>query len=80
MSKVPQIDTKETGKHLSTLMMQHGLTVKDIQTLLGLSCPQSIYRWLNGRCLPTVDHLYSLSRYFGISIDELLVGDGDKKL
>lgn len=74
MRNLPQIDSKEIGKRLRSLMMQQGLTVKELQKLLALSCPQTIYHWLNGDSMPTIDHLYSLCCYFEISVDEFLFG------
>ena len=69
------LDPRRTGLHLRRLMDQRGISITDLQELLGLSCPQTVYRWLSGISMPTLDHLYSLSRYFGITIDELLIGD-----
>ena len=50
-----------------------GYTVKDIQKILHLSCPQPIYRWFKGIILPSVDHLYVLSRLLKIHMEDLLV-------
>ena len=47
--------------------------MKDIQTLLMLSCPQPIYRWFKGQVLPSVDHLYVLSKILKIHMEDLLV-------
>ena len=46
----------------------------DKKTLtLHLSYPQSIYRWFKGIILPSVDHLYVLSRLLKIHMEDLLV-------
>ena len=45
-------------------MDQHKLTVKAVQQFLGLGSAQSIYHWLNGISLPTIDNLYALSELF----------------
>ena len=50
-----------------------GYTVKDIQKILHLSCPQPIYRWFKGIILPSVDHLYVLSRLLKLHMEDLLV-------
>ena len=50
-----------------------GMSVKDIQEYLYLSCPQPIYRWIRGKILPSVDHLLMLSELFGAHMEELLV-------
>lgn len=52
------IDMKKTGLLLKETIEKNGYTVKDIQNILHLSCPQPIYRWFKGGILPSVDHLY----------------------
>ena len=46
MRNIPKFDSREIGRHLHALMEQHDMTVKDLQKILGLSCPQTIYHWL----------------------------------
>ena len=41
-------------------MKVHVLNAADIQSCLGLSCIQSVYRWIKGVNIPSVDHLYAL--------------------
>lgn len=56
----PAIDKKKTGINLRLMMDERGLTVKDIQHYLNLGSVQSVYHWLNGISLPTVDKLNEL--------------------
>lgn len=72
--KYPVIDITGTGANIKRIMLLKGLTVKDIQKFLGLSTPQSIYHWFDGRNLPTIDNLYALSELFHLPVDALLVG------
>ena len=69
----PNIDMIQTGLQLKRYIDQAGLSVKDIQNILHLSCPQPIYRWINGKVLPSVDHLLMLSELFDVHMEELLV-------
>lgn len=69
------IDMKKTGQNIRRLMIIKGLKVKNLQGHLGLSTPQSIYHWFDGRSLPTVDNLYALSDLFRVSIDSLIIGN-----
>lgn len=71
----PSIDAGRTGAKLRRLCILRGVTVRQIQEYLGLSCPQSVYRWLKGASLPTVDNLYALSELFQVGVDELLAGN-----
>ena len=67
------IDMKKTGILLKETIEKTGYTVKDIQKILHLSCPQPIYRWFKGIILPSVGHLYVLSRLLKIHMEDLLV-------
>lgn len=69
----PSIDMIQTGLRLKDYIEGSGMSVKDIQELLHLSCPQPIYRWIKGIILPSVDHLLLLSELFGVHMEELLV-------
>lgn len=74
----PKIDVCKTGQNIKRIMVKQGLTVRDIQKYLGLSAPQSIYHWFDGRSMPTVDNLYALSELFGMPVDMLLRGSRKK--
>ena len=67
------IDMKKTGILLKETIEKVGYTVKDIQKILHLSCPQPIYRWFKGIILPSVDHLYVLSQLLKLHMEDLLV-------
>ena len=71
----PTIDMKATGKCIRRIMNQRKLTVKDVQKYLNLSSVQSIYHWLNGQSVPTVDNLYALSELFQLPVDAMIVGN-----
>lgn len=73
-SHLHTIDNKKTGLHLHNLLKDRGLSVKDVQSYLGLSCPQGIYRWLDGRALSSIDNLYALQGLLDISVEQLLCG------
>lgn len=67
------IDMIKTGKALKYRIYAAGYSVKDIQKLLYLSCPQPVYRWFRGQILPSVHHLYVLSRLLGVHMEDLLI-------
>ena len=71
----PTIDKKRTGIHLRKIMDDQGLSVKDVQQYLGLGSVQSIYHWLNGLSMPTIDNLYALSELFQMPVDDMLCGN-----
>ncbi|MEQ2563143.1 helix-turn-helix transcriptional regulator [Ventrimonas sp. CLA-AP-H27] len=70
----PNLDLKQSGDLLRYRIRKSGYSVRDIQDYLFLSCPQPVYRWFQGKALPSVDHLYALSRLLGVHMEELLAG------
>jgi transcriptional regulator with XRE-family HTH domain len=67
------IDLIATGKNIIRLRKAHGLTVRQLQLYFGFEEPQAIYKWQQGKSLPSVDNLYALSRLLGVSMNEILV-------
>ncbi|MDE7320018.1 MAG: helix-turn-helix transcriptional regulator [Lachnospiraceae bacterium] len=74
-SMYPTIDMKATGRRIRRIMNQRKLSVKDVQKYLNLSSVQSIYHWLHGQSMPTIDNLYALSELFQLPVDAMLVGN-----
>ena len=72
---IPVINKRETGVNLRRIMDRRGLSAKDVQEYLGLGCVQSVYRWLDGINVPTVDNLYAMSELFQVPVDDILCGN-----
>lgn len=71
----PVIDVVKTGMNIKAIRKQKGFTVKQLQDFLGFEQPQAIYKWQRGECLPTFDNMYAMACLFGVTIDEILVGN-----
>ena len=71
----PLINKRDTGINLRRIMDRLGISARDVQEYLGLGCVQSVYRWLDGHSMPTVDNLYALSELFQMPIDALVCGN-----
>lgn len=74
-TKLHTVDSKKTGQRIRSLMEAKGLSVRDVQNYLGLSCPQGIYRWLRGDTLPSIDNLYAMQGLLGVSVGHILRGN-----
>ena len=72
-NRYTEIDLLRTGELLRLRIEEAGYTVKDIQEYLMLSWPQPIYRWFSGQILPSIQHLYALSKLLGVHMEDLLV-------
>ena len=73
------IDVEKTGEKLKQISREKGYDVRDLMTLTGFSS-QAIYKWFNGRSLPSTDTLVVLSKALETEIIELLVIDGEFNL
>ena len=71
--KIPTIDMAATGRNISDMRKRAGITVSDLQAILGFNTPQAIFKWTRGDTLPTVDNLVILASVFGVKIDDILV-------
>lgn len=77
MIRIPVIDMTATGRNITRLRVNAGITVKDLQDIFGFTTPQAIYKWQRGTALPTVDNLVALAAVFGVRIDDILVFQRD---
>lgn len=71
----PMIDLAATGRRIKEMRESRGISVKQLQQFLGFEQPQAIYKWQRGECLPTFDNMYAIACYFGVMIDDILVGN-----
>ena len=77
MVRVPVIDLRATGQNIKALRVAAGISVRDLQAILGFTNPQAIYKWQNGDSLPSIDNLVILAAVLGVTVDEILVVEGD---
>lgn len=69
----PVIDMKRTGQNITMLRRQWGISVRQLQDMMGFATPQAIYKWQHGDSLPTVDNLVALASIFAVPIDRILI-------
>ena len=72
---VPVVDMKQTGQKIVSLRIQRGISVRDLQTMLGFSTPQSIYKWQRGETLPTIENLIALAVILSVPIEEIVAAE-----
>ena len=72
---VPVVDMKLTGRKIAALRAQRGISVRELQAMLGFATPQAIYKWQRGETLPTVENLAALACILSVPIEEILAVD-----
>ncbi|MCQ2558717.1 MAG: helix-turn-helix domain-containing protein [Oscillospiraceae bacterium] len=73
MNSLPVIDMIKTGQNIEKLRIEAGISVRQIQELMGFSGTHAIYKWQRGESLPTLDNIAALAVIFGVSIEEILI-------
>ena len=74
----PVIDPIATGKNIIQLRTERGMSVRDLQAYFGFEEPQAIYKWQQGKSLPSVDNLYALGALFEVPMENILVSQTSK--
>ena len=72
MMTFPMVDMRQTGQNIMILRQQRGISVRELQSMLGFATPQAIYKWQHGATLPTVDNLVALSSIFEVPMEAIL--------
>lgn len=68
----PVLDLAATGTKIKTLMMQKGITARQLQTILGFEYVQGVYAWTQGKNAPSIDNLLILAQVFGVRMDDII--------
>ena len=71
--RMPIIDQIATAKNIRALKDEQGRSARDIQRACCLETVQSVYKWLYGQSLPSLDNLVVLAYIFKVPIDEIIV-------
>lgn len=67
-----RISKKGTGKNIRKLLAEKEITVREIQEEMELDSPQAVYKWLNGKALPSLENLMTLGDILNVSMEEIL--------
>ena len=70
--KLPVVNMKKTGENITRMRKAAGVSVRELQTVLGLTTPQAIYGWQKGSYLPTIDNLIILAAVLDVTVDDLI--------
>ena len=69
---VPVVDLKLTGQNITALRKQRGISVRELQRMLGIATPQAIYKWQRGETLPSIENLAALACILSVPIEAIL--------
>lgn len=72
MEKLPLIDLEQTGRNIRRVRQEADMSIETLQQIFGFKHPTAIYRWEEGRTMPSIDNLVILAFVLGASVDELI--------
>lgn len=65
------IDVAATGKEISKRMYEKKLNISQLADQCIVSV-QAIYKWTQGRCIPTTENLVELAKALDCKMDDLI--------
>ncbi len=80
ITNAPVIDMVGTGKKITQLRTEAGLTVRDLQEIFGFGTPQAIYKWQQGTAMPTLDNLILLAAVLNVQLDDIIVVKAETRM
>lgn len=69
----PVIDLVKTGINIKNLREKAGISVVELQEILGFTTPQAIYKWQWGKTLPDIENLLLMAKLFNVKVEDVLV-------
>lgn len=75
IGRVPTVNLKKTGENIARIRKAAGVSVRELQDVMGFTNPQAIYSWQKGSYLPTIDNLVILAAVLDVTIDEIVATD-----
>ena len=67
------IDKKAVGRRIKNIRLSKGLTLDDFGEIFKADI-SNICRWENGKMLPDKNRIYKISKFAGITVNQLLYG------
>ena len=68
------IDNRSVGKKIAALRQSNALTQQQLAAMMNVS-HQAVSKWESGQALPDIQTLLELTRFFGITVEQLTSGE-----
>lgn len=72
MNELKKLNKKQVAKNAYRMIIESNYSIESVALSLDIS-ERLIYYWQEGKRFPSIEHLYGLSRLFGVSMESILV-------
>lgn len=72
------VDRKATGEHIRALLRERDISMKEAAKSLRITY-NGFHRYIQGICLPTLNHLLWLSELLEVKMSDILIIDKEKE-
>ncbi len=66
------IDNAETGLRIKSLCNEKGISCGDLSEVLGLTGPQAVYKWIEGKSKPTLDNIIKIAYLLNVDVKDIV--------
>ena len=66
------IDIEQTSNKIKEYMQKANITTRDIANITNMSY-QAVWKYTHGQGLPTIQHLFTISKILGCTVEDLIV-------
>ena len=72
------IDMIKTGQKIRELRIKKAITAENLAEMMGITS-QAVFRWQNGKALPSLDNMLLLASIFEVMVEDIVVFNEPKK-
>lgn len=70
-----KLNKKKTGKRIQTAITSSMYSFTDVARALELTSERTVYYWINGKKIPSLENIINLSLMFNIKVEDLIAVD-----
>lgn len=70
-----KLNKKKTGKRIQTAITSSKYSFTDVARALELTSERTVYYWINGKKIPSLENIINLSLMFNIKVEDLIAVD-----
>jgi transcriptional regulator with XRE-family HTH domain len=66
------VNNAATGRKIRDMCIENNMTLNQLSELLGFTCQQAIYNWMEGKSSPSLKNLVKIKTIFKCDLNDLV--------